>query len=220
MYQTMRLASTEQKGCSLYINLLILLFSDLVVSDSAAPQTEACQASLSSTVSRNLLKLMLVMLSNHLILCRPLLLLPSVFPSIRVFSNESALHIRWPKCWSFSFSPSNEYSGLISLRIDWFNLLAIQRTLKSTSAPHFKSISSSALNHFYCPTVIPQSQGCPTVQRSEDSSPGQGITALAEGRQTHWIFTWFLLVSSQSCFISLLHGWGLGKTQIHHIIWS
>ena len=103
------------------------------------------------------------------------------------FTNESTICIRCPKYWSFSFSIStfNEYSGLISLRIDWFNLLAIQRTLKSTSAPHFKSISSSALNHFYCPTVIPQSQGCPTVQRSEDSSPGQGITALAEGRQTH-----------------------------------
>ena len=100
------------------------------------PWTAACQASLSSTVSRNLLKLMLVMLSNHLILCRPLLLLPSVFPSIRVFSNESALHIRWPKCWSFSFSPSNEYSGLISLRIDWFDLLAVQGTLKSLFQHH------------------------------------------------------------------------------------
>ena len=85
---------------------------------------------------RSLLKLMStesVMPSNHLILCCPLLLLPSVFCSIRVFSNESILHIRWPKYWSFSFSicPSNEYSGLISFRIDWFNLLAVQGTLKS-----------------------------------------------------------------------------------------
>ena len=93
----------------------------------AAPWTGARQASVSFTVSWSLLKLMSiewVMLSNHLILCHPLLLLPSIFPSIRVFSNESALHIRWPKYWSFSFSlsPSNEYSGLISFRIDWFDL--------------------------------------------------------------------------------------------------
>ena len=89
----------------------------------ATPWTAACQASLSFTLSQNLLKLMSiasVIPSNHLILCRPLLLLPSIFPSIRVFSNESALHIRWPKCWNFSFSirPSNKYSGLISFRID------------------------------------------------------------------------------------------------------
>ena len=100
------------------------------------PWIAAHQASLSFTVSWNLLKLMpieLVMPFNHLILCRPLLLLPSVFPSIRVFSNESVLHIRWPKYWSFSFSisPSNEYSGLISFRMDWLDLLAVQRTLKS-----------------------------------------------------------------------------------------
>ena len=98
--------------------------------------TAACQASLSSTISQNLLKLMStesIMPSNYLILCRPLLLQPSIFPSIRVFSNESALSTRWPKYWSFSFSisPSNEYSGLISFRIDWFDLLAVQRTLKS-----------------------------------------------------------------------------------------
>ena len=96
----------------------------------------AYQASLSITNSWSLLKLMSIksqMLSNHLILCRPLFLLPSVFPSIRVFSNESALHIRWPKYWSFSFSisRSNEYSGLISFRIDWFGLLAVQGTIKS-----------------------------------------------------------------------------------------
>ena len=91
----------------------------------ATPWTAACKASPSFTISRSLLKLMSVesvMPSNQLILCRPLLLLPSIFPSIRVFSSESALHIRWPKCWSFNFSisPSNEYSGLISFRIDWW----------------------------------------------------------------------------------------------------
>ena len=98
--------------------------------------TAALQASLSFTISQRLLNLMSiksVMRSNHLILCHPLLLLPSIFPSIRVFSNEPTLHIRWPKYWSFSFSinPSNEYSGLISFRIDWFDLLAVQGILKS-----------------------------------------------------------------------------------------
>ena len=112
----------------------------------AIPWTEACQASLSFSISRSLLKLMsiqLVMPTNHLILCRPLLLLPSIFPSIRVFSNESALHISWPKYWSVSFniSPSNEYSGLISFRINWFDLLAVQGTLKSFLQHH----SSKAL---------------------------------------------------------------------------
>ena len=100
------------------------------------PWTSACQASLSFTTSWNLLKLMSiesVMLSRHLILCRPLLLLPSIFPNIGVFSKESALHIRWPKYWSFSFSisPSNEYSRLISFKINWFDLFAVQGTLKN-----------------------------------------------------------------------------------------
>ena len=105
------------------------------------PWTAACQASLSITNSRSLLKLMCiasVRSSNHLILCHPLLRLPSIFPSIRVFSSESALHIRWPKYWSFSFSisPSNEYSGLISFRIAWLDLLAVQGTLKSLIQHH------------------------------------------------------------------------------------
>ena len=99
-----------------------------------------CQAPVSSTVSRSLLKFMSVesvMLSNHLILCCLLLLLLSIFPSTRVFSNESALRVRWPKYWSFSFSPSNEYSGLFSIRIDWFGLLAVQRDSQvSSPAPH------------------------------------------------------------------------------------
>ena len=98
--------------------------------------TAAHQTSQSSTISQSLLKFMStesVMPSNHFILCHPLLLLPSIFLSIRVFSNEPSLRIRWPEYWSFSFSlsPSNEYSGLISFRIDWFDLLAVQRTLKS-----------------------------------------------------------------------------------------
>ena len=110
------------------------------------PWTAARQSSLPITNSRILLKLMStksVMPSNHLILCHPLLLLPSIFPSIRVFSNESVLHIRWPKYWSFSFSisPSNEYSGLISFRMDWSDLLTVQGTLKSLLQHHSSKAS-------------------------------------------------------------------------------
>ena len=121
--------------------------------------TTARQASLSFTVSWSLLKLMsieLVMPFNHLILCHPLLLLPSIFPSIRVFSSELALCIRWLMYWSFSFSisPSNEYSGLISFRIDWIDLLAVQGILKSLlQLPRFENISSSALSLLYGPTL-------------------------------------------------------------------
>ena len=103
---------------------------------------QACQASLSFTISWSLLKFMFiesVMLSSHLILYYPLLLLPSIFPSIRVFSSELALCIRWPKYWSFSISPSNEYSGLISFRVDWFDLLAVHGTLKSLAQHNFKA---------------------------------------------------------------------------------
>ena len=109
------------------------------------PWTAARQASLSIANSRSLLKLMsieLVMPSNHLILCHPLLLLPSIFPNLRVFSYESALHIRWPKYWNFSFScPSNEYLALIFFRIDWFDLLAVQGTLKSLLQHHSSKAS-------------------------------------------------------------------------------
>ena len=106
----------------------------------------------------HLLKLMSiesVMPSNQLIICHPLLLLPSIFPSIRVFSNESVLHIRWPKYWSLSFtiSTSNEYSGPISLRMDWLDLLAVQGTLKSSPTPHFKSINSSVLSLLHSPSL-------------------------------------------------------------------
>ena len=133
-------------------------FSPSVVSDSATPWTTAHKASLSITNSQSLLKLMFiksVMPSNHLILCHPLLLQPSIFPSIRVFSNESVLCIRWPKYWSFSFSisPSNEYSGLISFRIDWLDHLAAQGTLKSSQTPQFKSINSSVLSFLYSPAL-------------------------------------------------------------------
>jgi len=125
----------------------------------ATPWTAACQASLSITNTQSLLKLMSiasVMPSNNLILCRPLLLLPSIFPSIRVFSNESVLCIRWPKYWSFSFSisPSNEYSGLIFFRMDWLDLLAVQGTLKSLLQHRSSSnINSSVLSLLYGPIL-------------------------------------------------------------------
>ena len=123
----------------------------------ATPWTAACQASLSITNSQSLLQDMSiesVMPSNHLILCCPLLLPPSIFPSIRVFSSESVLCIRWPKYWSFSFSisPSDEYSGLISFRIDWLDLLAVQGTLKSLLQLH----SSKASTHWRSASFIVQ----------------------------------------------------------------
>ena len=140
------------------------------VRHSVTPWTAACQASLSITNSWSLLKLMsikLVMPSNHLILCRPLLLPPSILPSVRVFSNELVLHIRWPKYWSFSIGPSNEYSRLISFRMDWLDLLAVQGTLKSllqhhsskasffgAPVPQFKSINSSVLSLLYIPCLV------------------------------------------------------------------
>ena len=128
-------------------------FSSVVIQSVrlfVTPWTVACQASLSITNSWSLLKLMfieLVMPSNHLILCHSLLLPPSIFASIRVFSNESVLHIRWPKIWSFSFniSPTNEHLGLISLRMDWLDLLAVQGTLKSLLQHH--SSKASIIQH-------------------------------------------------------------------------
>ena len=118
------------------------------------PWTSARQASLSITTSQSLLRLMSiesVMPSNHLILCHPLLLLPSIIPIIRVFSNKSVFHIRWPKYWSFSFSisPSNDYSGLISFRIDWFYLLAVQETLKSLLQHYSSKASILRLSAFF-----------------------------------------------------------------------
>ena len=130
-----------------------MLFGHLVMSDSVTPWTAARQASLSFTISWGLLKLMStesVMPSNHHTLCHPLLLLPLIFPSSRVFSNESAVCIRWPKHWSFNFSisPSDEYSGLMSLRMDWLDVLAVQGTLRSLLQHH--SSEDSALLLHYC----------------------------------------------------------------------
>ena len=126
----------------------------------ATPGTAACQASLSFTISQSLLRLRSiesVMPSNHLIFCHPLRLLPSIFPRIRVYSDESALHIRWPKYWSFSISisPSNEYSGLISFRLNRLDLLAVQGILQESSpTPQFQSINPSVPSLLYGPTYM------------------------------------------------------------------
>ena len=150
-----------QRKCSSIFNIIVFVKSLSHVQLFTTSLTVACQAPLSSTVSQSLLRFMSVesvMLSNHLSLCHLLLLLPSVFPGIRVFSNKSALRIRWPKYWSFSFkiSPSNEYSGLMSFMIDWFDLLAIQGTLKSlihhnlkASVPQHSTFFMVQLSHPY-----------------------------------------------------------------------
>ena len=130
-----------------------------VVSDSATPSIAACQASLSITNSQSSLRLMSiesVMPSSHLILCRPLLLLPPIPPSIRVFSSEPTLHMRWPKYWSFSFSisPSKQHPGLISFRMDWLDLFAFQGTLKSLLQHHSSKASiPSALSFLHSPNL-------------------------------------------------------------------
>ena len=134
------------------LNFISVQFIHSVMSSSS--WLHGLQHTLSVTNSQSLLKLMsieLVMPSSHLILCCPLFLLPSIFPSIRVFSNESVLHIRWPKCWSFSFSisPSNEYSGLISFRIDWFDLLTVQGNLKSLLQHHSSKASILRCSAFF-----------------------------------------------------------------------
>ena len=138
---------------------MLLLFSCPVVSDSlhGLQHVRLLCPSLSPRVCSDLCALSSWWPSNHLNLCHPLFLLPSIFPSIRVFSNESALPIRWSQYWSFSFSisPSNEYSGLISFRIDWLDLLAVPRDSQETSlTPQFESINSLALSLLYGPTLI------------------------------------------------------------------
>ena len=149
----------KKKFCgNLNIAYCSVQFSHSVVFDSVIPWTAARQASLSITNSQSLLKrtsIELVMTPNNLILYRPLLLPPSIFPSIRVFANESVLCITWKKYWSFSFSvsPSNEYSGLISFRMDWFDLPEVQGTLQSILQHHSKSINSLVLSFLYSPTL-------------------------------------------------------------------
>ena len=145
---------------SIWIQVSLQVFSSVQSLNSVSsvtPWIAACQVSLSITNSRSLLKRMSiesVMPSNHLILCFPLLP-PSIFPSIRVFSNESVLPIRWPKYWSFKFSisPSNEYSGLISFKIDWLDPCCPRDSQESSPTPQFKSINSSILSFLYGPTL-------------------------------------------------------------------
>ena len=142
------------QNCSVQFSHIQLVQSLSYVLLFVTPWTTACPDSLSITNSQRLLKLLSiesVMPSNHLILCHPLFLPPSIFPSIRVFSNESVLCIRWPKYWSFSFSisPSNEYSGLISIRMDWLHLLAVQGTLKSLLQHHSSKTSILRCSAFF-----------------------------------------------------------------------
>ena len=173
------------------LDVRLCVLSHSVVSDSATPWTAAFQASLSITNSKSLLKLMSIesaMPSNHLILCCPLLLLPSVFPSIRVFSKESVLHIRWPKYWSFSFSisPSNEYLGLISFRMDWLDLLAVQGTLKNL------------LQHYTSKASILRRSALFTVQLSHPYMTTGKTIAL-----TRWTFVGKVM----SLLFNMLSGW-------------
>ena len=156
------MSMVKGKSIGFYAKSLRLSFSSVQLLSRvrlfATPWTAARQASLCITNSQSLLRVMSIesmMPSNLLILYCPLLLPPSIFLSIRVFSNESVLHIRWPKYWSFSFSisPSNEYSGLISFRIDRLHLLAVQGTLKSSPTPQYKSINSSVLSFIFSPIL-------------------------------------------------------------------
>ena len=162
------------------------------------PWTATQQASLSITNSQSLLKLMsikLVMPSNHLILCCPLLLLPSIFPSIRVFTNESALCIKWPKYWSFSFSISlsNEYSGLISFRMDWLDLLAVQETLKSLLQHHSSKASILWCSAFFIVQLSHDAAAkslhlCPTLCNPIDGSPpGFPVPGILQARTLEWV---------------------------------
>ena len=129
-------------------------FSHSVMSDSLWPHEPQEARSITSSQSPpKPMSIELVMSSNHLILCCPLLLPPSIFPSIRVFSNESVLHIRWPKYWEFQHQSFNNYSGLISFRMDWLDFLAVQGTLKSPPTPWIKGISSLVLSLLYGPTL-------------------------------------------------------------------
>ena len=165
------------------------------------PRTIACQPSLPFTISWSLLKLMsieLLMPSNHLILCHPLLLLPSVFPSIRVFSKESSLHFRWPKYWNFSFSisPSSEYSGLISFRIDWFDLLAVQWTFYLSVYLSIWTVSwEEVIGHWNCTAWL-----LPGPNRTECSL----LLTLFEDPPFCYLLSFTLLLTSPSLPACLL----------------
>ena len=158
------------------------------MSNSATPWTSAPQASLFITNSQSLLKFMSIesmMPSNHLILCRPLLLLPSIFPSVRVFSSKSVLHINWSKYWSFTFSisPSNEYLGVISFRMDWLDLLAVQGTLKSLLQHHS---SKTSIIRRSAAAAAKSLQSCPTPIDPIDP-PGPAVPGILQARTLEWV---------------------------------
>ena len=171
-------------SCFKFFSDTALQFSRSVVSDSVIPCTAALQASLSITNSQSLLKLMsieLVMPSSHLILCRPLLLLPSIFPSVRVFFSESVLCIRWPVYWSLSFiiCPSSEYSGLISFRMDQLESSCCPRnSQESSSTPQFKSINSWVLSFLYSPILNPYMTTGKTIALNRQTFVGEVMSLL------------------------------------------
>ena len=191
---------TFYKQCSLTISFLSCLKISSVqslrcVQLVATPWNEACQAFLSFTIPQSLLKFMAiesVMLSNHLVLCLHLLL-PSIFPSIRVFSNEMALLIRWPKYWNFSISPFNDCSGLISFRIGWFDLFAVQGTLKSLR-PHQSNISSKE-SIFWCSAFFVVQLSNPYMTTGKNSFDQTGLC-----QQSNVCFSIFCLFLSQLFF--------------------
>ena len=212
----MNLNQQRQIIC-IYIHICVCNIAQLLscVQLFATPWTAARHASLFITSSRSSLKLMSiasVMPSNHLILCRPLLLLPSVFLSIRVFSNESVLHIKWPKYWSFSFSisPSNEYSGPISFRIDWLDLLVVQGTLKSLFQHH----SSKASAFFIVQLSYPYMTTGKTIALSRWTFVGKVMSLLFNMlsrlaiafllRSRHLLISW---LQSPSAVINPIHAY-------------
>ena len=201
------------------LTLVSVQFSHSIMSDSATPWTSARQASLSFANSRSLHKLFpteSVMPSNHLMLCHPLLLPPSIFPSIRAFSNESVLQIRWPKYWSFSFSisPSSEYSGLISFRIDWLDLLAVQGTLNSLLQLHSSKASILQCSVFF---IVQLSHPYMTTGKTI------ALTRQTVGKVTSLLFNMlsrlviaFLLRNKHILVVTICSDFGAPKNKVCH----
>jgi len=202
-------------------------FSLSVVSDFATPWTAAHQASLSITNSWSSPKLMSIeslMLSNHLILCHPLLLPPSIFPIIRVFSNESALHIRWPKYWIFSFniSPSNEHPGLISFRMDWLDLLAVEGTLKSLLQHHSSKASILQRSAFFIVQLShPYMTTGKTIALTRWTFVGKVMMSLLFNMLSRLVIT-FLLKSKHFNFmaaVTICSDFGAQKNKVSHFLY-
>ena len=192
-----------------FVTRLLFFFSHSVMSNSVIPWTAGCQAYLSFIISQSLLKLMSiesVIPSNHLILCHPLFLLFSIYLSIRIFSNESALGIRWPKDWRFSINPFNEYSGLISFRIDWFDLLAIQVTLKSLPQHHNSKASIMWCTAFF---MVQFSHPYMTMGKTIGLIILIFIIKVSSAQRHTWTNPqWWYVRKTQSKIVTLLCDWG------------